>query len=575
LTARSRRTSSSHAPLSAERRRRLIQRGIPLIVAVAIAALGVGMLLGGIGESDSQRTAKRFARAWEKRDFRTMHELVDPPTQDRASLEAFRAAYDRAAATATATSFDLGTPKEDGDKVVFPVTVKTRIFGTVRQPLTLEIRDERVVWDRSLTFPGLRKNQSLNRSTKAPARAPIAARDGKVIVTGPANARTFPLGDGATSLAGTVGPPETDAEREELRERGFPEDTPIGRSGLERATERYVAGTPGGRLSAGSRTLAATEPRQAEPVKTTIDLDIQQAAVDALAGRFGGIAALDAQTGEVRALAGIAFSAPQPPGSTFKIITTVAALEERKVKQSDKFPVETKAVIDGVDLENANGESCGGTFIETFAHSCNSVFAPLGVEVGADKLVEVAERFGFNGSPTLPGEIASTLPAADEIGGPLAVGSTAIGQGKVLATPLEMASVAQTIAADGVRYPPTLVAGDEGAQPVRVTTARVARVIEKAMVAVTTYGTGTLAKLDGAKVAGKTGTAELEDTTDEERPSEENTTPGSDTDAWFTAYTPIKKPKIAVGVLFVRLGAGGDTAAPAARQVLAAGLKAK
>ena len=126
----------------------------------------------------------------------------------------------------------------------------------------------------------------------------------------------------------------------------------------------------------------------------------------------------------MRALAGIAFSAPQPPGSTFKIITAVAGLEQGKVKTSDKFPVETRAVIDGVDLENANGESCGGSFVNSFAHSCNSVFAPLGVKVGAKGLVATAERFGFNPEPSLPGAAKSTIPEPEEIGGPLAVGST-------------------------------------------------------------------------------------------------------------------------------------------------------
>jgi cell division protein FtsI/penicillin-binding protein 2 len=253
-------------------------------------------------------------------------------------------------------------------------------------------------------------------------------------------------------------------------------------------------------------------------------------------------------------------------------VTTVAGLEDRKVKPSSKFPVETKAVIEGVDLENANGESCGGTFVNSFAHSCNSVFAPLGVKVGAERLVETAERFGFNRPPGVPGAAVSTIPAADEIGGDLAVGSSAIGQGKVLATPLQMASIAQTIAAEGVRTPPTIVAGAPPPKPIRVTTARVARQIEKMMVAVVRYGTGTAASLDGAKVAGKTGTAELR-STQGDAPSETNEPPGSDTDAWFAAYAPIKRPKLAVGVLFVKAGAGGETAAPAARIVLQAGLK--
>jgi cell division protein FtsI/penicillin-binding protein 2 len=436
----------------------------------------------------------------------------------------------------------------------------------------VRVREGRVQWQRSLVFPGLREGEQLRRETEAPPRAPILARDGTEIVSGPAAARV-PSGPVGSSIAGTVSATEMPEEREELRRRGFPPDTPVGRSGLERITESYVAGTPGGRLLAGIRALATSKPRQADPIRTTIDLDVQAAAVTALAGRFGGIAAIDATTGEVRALAGIAFSAPQPPGSTFKIITAVAGLEARAVKPSTRFPVATKTVIEGVDLENANGESCGGTFVDSFAHSCNSVFAPLGVKVGAERLVATAERFGFNQPAGIPGAAESTLPSAAEIGGPLAVGSSAIGQGKVLATPLAMASIAQTIASGGVRRAPSVVAGAPSPAPVRVTTARIARQVEKMMIAVVERGTGRLASLDGAKVAGKTGTAELRDTTGDPPPSETDEPPGSDTDAWFAAYAPIKNPKLAVGVLFVKNGAGGATAAPAARIVLAAGLK--
>jgi cell division protein FtsI/penicillin-binding protein 2 len=94
--------------------------------------------------------------------------------------------------------------------------------------------------------------------------------------------------------------------------------------------------------------------------------------------------------------------------------------------------------------------------------------------------------------------------------------------------------------------------------------------VEKMMVAVVRYGTGTAAAVDGVRVAGKTGTAELKSTTG---PTADDSDPGSDTDAWFAAYAPIKKPKLAVGVLFVKAGSGGETAAPAAKIVLQAGLK--
>ena len=289
-----------------------------------------------------------------------------------------------------------------------------------------------------------------------------------------------------------------------------------------------------------------------------------------LAGRLGGVAALDARTAEVRALAGIAFSAPQPPGSTFKIITTTAALERHLVKPSTEFPVETHAIIDGVELENANGESCGGTFRSSFAHSCNSVFAPLGLKVQAGPLVDAAERYGWNAPATIPGEVPSTLPPAAQIDTPLEVASTAIGQFETLATPLQMASVAQTIAMGGVRTRPHL-STDMQPKPVRVTSRRVARTIESLMIDVVAYGTGTAAQLPGIKVAGKTGTAELEDTRDPETGETLPPDP-TNTDAWFTAFAPAARPKIVVAVMLVRAGAGGATAAPAARVVLDAAL---
>ena len=564
----------SYYSLSPARRRRLLSRGMPLLAAVAAASLGAGLLVGGLPDSATEDTARRFAAAWQRGDYAAMHKLISPEDRQRASLPAFRAAYERAAATATATDIRIGRVRVDGELARIPVVAKTRVFGTVRGDVIVRVRAERVEWDRSLVFPGLRGAERLTRQTVAPPRAAIEARDGTEVVSGPATARV-PSGPVGSSIAGTVSAAETPAEKQDLRRRGFPPDTPIGRSGLERIAESQVAGTPGGRLLAGTRLLASSEPREAKPVKTTIDLDIQQAAVTALAGRFGGIAAIDAQTGEVRALAGIAFSAPQPPGSTFKIITAVAGLEARFVKPSDRFPIQTKAVVDGVDLENANGESCGGTFVDSFAHSCNSVFAPLGVKIGARRLVATAERFGFNRPPGIPGAAESTIPAAADIRGDLDVGSSAIGQGRVQATPLEMASIAQTIASGGVRRAPTVLAGAPSPDPVRVTTAKVARQIEKMMIAVVERGTGQLASLDGAKVAGKTGTAELKTTVkpDDEPPSETDEPPGSDTDAWFAAYTPIRKPKLAVGVLFVKNGAGGSTAAPAARIVLAAALK--
>jgi cell division protein FtsI/penicillin-binding protein 2 len=258
-------------------------------------------------------------------------------------------------------------------------------------------------------------------------------------------------------------------------------------------------------------------------------------------------------------LAGIAFSAPQPPGSTFKIVTTTAALEARVVKPSTTFPVQTRTLIDGVPLENANGESCGGSFTQSFAQSCNSVFAPLGVKMGAKRLVSAAERYGFNAPPSVPGELPSTLPPADQIRTPLEVGSSAIGQFKDLATPLRMASIAQTVSAGGLRMEPTVRASARPRRPVRVTTRRVAATLTNLMVDVVGYGTGTAAAIPGVPVAGKTGTAVRYP----------YGYPGPEVDqSWYVVLAPYPNPKVVVAVTIERGGFGVQAAAPAAQQIL-------
>jgi cell division protein FtsI/penicillin-binding protein 2 len=537
------------------------------MAGLAAVSLIAGLAAGAGTESAAERTASRFTDAWQRGDYRAMHRLLTPASRDLHPLPAFRRAYERAAATATVRRIDPDDPAgTHGDAVTVPVVVETRVFGDLRGNVEVPVSGEQVAWSPRLVFPELGPGERLRRASLPPRRATIRSRDRKVLAQGPAPSRTSPLVGIADSIAGRMEAEETAEERLALYARGFPEDWPVGQSGLEEVFEERLRGRPGGELIAGERVLARARPRAARPLETTIDTRLQEAAVIGLAGRLGGVAALDPRTGEVRALAGIAFSAPQPPGSTFKIVTATAALERGMVKPSTEFPVETHAIVDGVELENANGEACGGTFRNSFAHSCNSVFAPLGMRIQAGPLVDAAERYGWNAEPSIPGEVPSTLPPASEIDTPLEVASTAIGQFETLATPLQMASVAQTIAMRGVRFRPTLSPARRP-QGVRVTSRRVARTIGSMMVDVVAYGTGVAAALPDAKVAGKTGTAELEDTRDPETgetlpPDPENT------DAWFTAYAPAAHPKIVVAVMLVRAGAGGATAAPAARVVL-------
>jgi penicillin-binding protein A len=561
------------------RRRRPVAwaRLAPLLIA-AVAAFAGGVAVGSGGDDPRRAAAQDFANAWARGDYAAMHGLLSPDDQRKIPLERFTAAYREAAKVATLAGVTAGRAGEPADGVVpVPVVLRTRIFGTLSGQLALPVAEDeedgaRVDWARNLVHPGLRPGEKLTRSTRMPPRAAIQARNGTPLAEG--DARLSDLGALASEIAGRVGPapPERAAE---LERRGVPPGAPVGLTGLEREFDEELAGTPGGELRAGDRVLASVEPRPGSAVRSTIDPDVQRAAVEALAGRFGGVAVIRPRDGEVLALAGIAYSAPQPPGSVFKIITLAGALEAGVAKKSSTYPVQTAAVLEGVNLENAHGESCGGTLANSFAHSCNSVFAPMGAELGAEGLVATAEKFGFNAEPGLAGAMRSTIPTAGEVGDDLAVGSTAIGQGKVLATPLEFATVAGAIAERGVRVEPTLRKGGEPRRT-RATSESVARTIGRFMRQVVTSGTGVGAAIPGVKVAGKTGTAELRDTTNDDPDPADPTAPvddQTDTNAWFVSYAPMARPRVAVAVMLVGQGAGGETAAPVAKQVMEAALE--
>lgn len=564
-----------------ERRRRLARRGLPLLAGAGVLALAAGLLVGGGPGAAERATATSFATAWAHGDYARMYALLDAPARARASFQAFAAAYRESAATATLRSLLVGkVGGRSGATIPVRLTLRTRVFGTLRETLQLPVSGSgagmRIAWRPSAAFPGLRPGERLTRQTTLPTRAALLARDGTALASGPDRRSDDPLVSG--EIAGTLGPIPAD-QAASLEALGYPPNAQVGTDGLERVFQTQLAGRPGGTLLAGGRVLAHTQPVAGQLVRTTIDRKLERAAIAALAGRYGGVAALDPRTGEVLALAGVAFSALQPPGSTFKIVTLTGALEAHVARPATTFPVQDAAFLSGVRLENANGEYCGGTLVNAFANSCNSVFAPLGARLGAARLVDVARRFGFNQAPGIPGAQESTIPAASAIGDDLAVGSSAIGQGLVQATTLQMTLVAATIADGGLRPLPTLQVGTPP-HLVRVTRPAVAHEVAQMMRAVVAYGTGTAAAIAGAQVAGKTGTAELASTVppdtasgDRQDQSQQSQPPPPRTDAWFVAFAPAPRPRIAVGVLFPEAGAGGDVAAPAARGVLAAALQ--
>jgi cell division protein FtsI/penicillin-binding protein 2 len=569
-----------------ERRRRLVTRTLPLAI-IAVIAFVVGAATGAPG-SPEKEAANRFAQDWAAGNFAAMYGELNPASKAATSVNDFATAYKEAEQVATLKSLQPGSAQDvssqsGGSVVPVPLSIATVAFGRLEDEIELPYSEGGIAWDPSLVFPGLRRGEHLESQIELAPRAAILAADGTPLAEGPAEEREHPLGSAAIDVTGEVGSAgEEDLPR--LARQGFAADTPVGISGLEQAFNARLAGKPGGSLlaldeaGASVRILAQADPEPGAPVKTTIDPDLQESAVSALAGRSGGVAVLDARNGDVRALAGQALSAPQPPGSTFKIITTTAALKKGVLSLDDEFEVTNGVNVGGRFLNNANGEYCGGTLRQAFAESCNADFAPLGPKIGNDELVGMAESFGFNSPPTLyaprivreVGLPESTIPT--EIGEEIDLGVSAIGQGEVLATPLEMASVAQTIGNGGVRQPTSIVANQKlrpHAKPVRVMSKKLAGEMTELMIGVVTEGTGTAGAIPEAQVAGKTGTAEL----GPKPGQEESENPVQIKDAWFSAFAPAEKAKLAVGVLLIEAeAAGGEVAAPIASAVLSTGL---
>ena len=558
--------TSSRPELGANKTRRQIT-----LVVVGLALLAVVLLLAfGCGDDRSKAAATQYSKDWARQDFAAMYKQLSPQAKSAITLDQFVEAQRNGLATATVRQLKAGKASEaDNGIVTVPFTVETRAFGTLHLNARIPVQENgdnmQIGWDRSMVLPGLAPGESLTSQTTMPPRASILAADGTPLAEGPY--RSSPIPETASEIAGQVGTPGPGIAMT-MAANGYPTGTKVGLTGLERIFQERLAGRPGGTLKAGSRVLARSTAKAMPALRTTIVPSIERAAASALGGRYGGIAALDPKTGAVLALAGTAFSETGPPGSTFKIITASAGLEANAVSLSSSFPIETQTTIGGRALHNANDESCGGTLTESFAESCNSVFAPLGVKVGARKLVSMAERYGFNKPMrNIPRAAISSIPKASEMNEE-DLGTAAIGQGQVVASPLEMGTVAATIANSGVRVEPTLAIG-ERAITNRAVSAKIASQIRGLMLAVVNQGTGTSAAITGVKVAGKTGTAEVRDA------SSPNYVAGdpSNTDAWFVAFAPAYAPRIAVGVLINGAGAGGETAAPAARDVLLAGLQ--
>jgi len=361
-----------------------------------------------------------------------------------------------------------------------------------------------------------------------------------------------------------------------------------GRIGLEEYYNDALTGRRTDPIGALERLLG---PRDVgDDLRTTLAPAAQEVAYEGLAGRNGAVVALEVETGAVRVLAATPTFDPTdpanaetfnratqgrfPPGSTMKVVTAAAALDSGRFRPDSTVDGSNGKEISGTPLQNFGGQDFGQIDLATaLTNSVNTAWASVAEELGKGTMEEYMRRFGFYEDPPMDYPDEQMVPSGEY--GPrgrllpptsdqVDVGRMAIGQDKLLATPLQMATVAQTVANDGVRMEPRLVEqildpdGRTIDEPLPVEAQRVmseenARALAAMMRNVVEQGTGTAAQLEGVEVSGKTGTAEVGDGTD---------------DLWFIGFTD----RYAVCAMLERQtgGTGGGNAAPIAADVLKA-----
>jgi len=399
----------------------------------------------------------------------------------------------------------------------------------------------------------------------------------------------------------------------------------FGRTELEQSYNDFLIGDAAELLPQTLTDLILGRPKRGATIVTTLVPEIQEAAAAAALAEAGdvAIAAIDPATGDVLALVSepsydpnlLASQDPKvvrgswdelnadpekpllsrasdelfPPGSTFKLVTASAALENGFGPESLwPNPNELDLPLTDATIENFGGSTCSGgsqiTLADALRQSCNVVFGAVGLELGAERLAEQARAYGFTaeaGEDLVPFDIPWTsgvFPAPETFEGrDPAVAISAIGQQDVSANPLQMALVGAAIGNEGVEMQPRLVteARDPSGRVIaefgprefsRPLSAENAAALTQMMVGVVEAGTGTAAQIPGVSVAGKTGTAQHGD---EEDPH-----------AWFVCFAPAEAPRIAVAVIVLDGGSlgseatGGQVAAPIARAVLEAALGA-
>jgi len=410
--------------------------------------------------------------------------------------------------------------------------------------------------------------------------------------------RAYPYGSLGAHVLGYTSP-ITAEEFDRLEAKGYRMQDRIGRSGIENAFERHLRGEWGGQqleVNAAGQVQRVLGDKQAKPgkdLRLTIDLELQKAAERSLAGvRKGAIVAMDPQTGAIRAMASrpnfdpnifatgptaaqwTALGGPEapmlnrafqgyPPASTFKLVTTIAGIESGRMTETSKLPTMNSFCYRGRCYGDHGSFGAIG-FPMALAVSSNSFYYQVGLKVGPQELFKAGRRMGYGhltgielkdeDGAGLLGDEAWKRKVYGEPWTSVDTISSAIGQGPVLVTPLQMARLYAAVSNGGWLVTPHVVERPVERRWIGLKAATL-RALRKGLRMVVTEGTATILNDPTLPpVAGKTGTGE-----DPPRPDH----------AWFGGYAPAGKPTLVIVAFGENSGGyGGTVAAPMVKALM-------
>lgn len=367
----------------------------------------------------------------------------------------------------------------------------------------------------------------------------------------------------------------------------------VGKTGIESLADFYL-------LSSNINVMEkimdqlADEKSIGDNVMTTLNVELQTIASDALGDRKGTVIAMEPGTGKILAMVSKPAYNPNtlasqweelvnsdgkeaillnratqglyPPGSTFKIVTALQYMREHPNSYNDyQFECDGIFEYENIKIQCYHKTAHGAeNFSQAFANSCNGAFSSLGLEIDLNGLKDLSEQLLFNKEQPLSLPYSKSTYQMTADAEDWEIFQTTIGQGSTLITPMHNLMITSAIANGGVLMKPYVIDHVENAggdvikkfMPSNygeLMAANEAKALKELMVQVVTEGTGSALRTDQYQAAGKTGSAEFET--------------GKETHAWFVGYAPADDPKIAICVLVEEGGSGGQAAAPIARKM--------